>query len=339
VIVKITVAGLCGSDLHLFRETEPGLDPGTIMGHEFVGVVHEVGAAITKLKIGDRVLSPFSVLCGECYFCQHLLPGRCIHVQVYGWVSGGKGIQGAQAEYVRVPLADTTLSIIPPDITDEEGLFIGDIFATGYFCADNSDITIYKTLFPNSPVNVAVMGCGPVGLMGIISAFSLGATQVFAVDSISERLDFAQKFGAIPVNLAKENILEKIKQKTDQRGVDCVMEAVGSQEALKMAFKMVRPGGTISVVGVQTEDSYVAFQPVEAYDKNVTYKIGRCSAKNYQDRLIKIIREKKHDVTKIISHRIGFNSDEEVKKVYQIFNNRTNNCTKVVFYPSKKSSL
>eukprot|EP01124_Arcella_intermedia_P017309 TRINITY_DN24081_c0_g1_i1.p1 TRINITY_DN24081_c0_g1~~TRINITY_DN24081_c0_g1_i1.p1 ORF type:complete len:377 (-),score=60.17 TRINITY_DN24081_c0_g1_i1:22-1122(-) len=338
VIVRVTLAGLCGSDLHLFTEREKGLDIGTVMGHEFVGIVHQVGPKVTKFKVGDRVLSPFSVTCGDCYFCKHELPSRCIHAAVYGWVSGGKGYQGAQAEFVRVPFADSTLMVIPKEISDEEGLFMGDIFATGYFCADNADIAKLKAKYPDSPIKVAVIGCGPVGLMGIISAFSLGATEVFALDSVPERLSIAQKFGAIPVNVSTVDSLSLILERTEKRGVDCVLEAVGSQSALKAAYKLVRPGGVISVIGVQTEQAFSGFSPIEAYDKNITYKVGRCPAKNYLERLLSILKEKKFDITQIITHKVGFHTEEEIQNAYFIFNNKMNNCIKVVFYPSKKSS-
>jgi len=338
-IVRVTLAGLCGSDMHIYNDREKGIDPGTVMGHEFVGVVHMLGSAVTNLSVGDRVTSPFSICCGDCFFCKHDLPARCLFAATYGWVSKGVGIQGAQAEFIRVPFAGSTLHKIPNDISDEEALFVGDIFATGYFCADNSEIPRLKSKFPKDPIVAAVVGCGPVGLMAIFSALSLGATTVLAIDNVPERLKLAEEFGGIPVNFSVEDPVTRVFRETENRGADCVLEAVGSQSALRTAFKIARPGAVISVAGVQTEEQFSGFTPVQGYDKNITYKNGRCPVKIYMDKLFEIIQKRKVDITKIISHRILMNNDESIKRAYEMFNNKEENCTKVVFLPIQNSHL
>ena len=193
VIVQVTHTAVCGSDLHVYHARETGLDCGTAMGHEFVGVVVETGKAVKQLKKGDQVVSPFTTNCGYCYYCKIGLTCRCIHGQLYGWVQDGVGLHGGQAEFVRVPLADATLLKFEAPISAEEALLIGDVRSTGYYCADQ--IGIQK-----EGVYV-VLGCGPVGLMSIIAAQELGAEKIYAIDSIAERLALAESYGATPLNL------------------------------------------------------------------------------------------------------------------------------------------
>src|SRR3954470_12158436 len=165
VIVKVKVCAICGSDLHVYHEHEKGIDHGTAMGHEFAGEIVEVGKESRAFKKGDFVMSPFTTSCGKCFYCQIGLTCRCIHNQLYGWVEKGKGLHGGQAEYVRVPLADSTLMTVPEGVTIEEGLLLGDILSTGYFCAQQAEVK------PNG--TYAVIGCGPVGLMTILGAREL----------------------------------------------------------------------------------------------------------------------------------------------------------------------
>ncbi len=322
VIVKVSLTAICGSDLHIYHEREKGQDHGTIMGHEFVGTVIEVGDEVHSFKKGDEVLSSFSTSCGECFYCRQGLTSRCIKGHVYGWVKNGVGLQGVQAEYVRVPLADSTLVAIPEHVTLEEALLLTDVFPTGYFGADAAEI---------SPDGVyAVIGCGTVGLMGLIAAMDLGAKRIYAVDSIENRLALAQRFGATPINFMEEDPVAIIKDATNGRGADAVLEAVGSPEAERESIDIVRPGGIISVVGVPTEKHFT-FSPVEAYDKNLTYKVGRCPALYYIDRLIPIVQERKYDLDSIISHRLPLHQGVNG---YEIFDKKIDNCTKVLLIPS-----
>eukprot|EP01125_Pyxidicula_operculata_P022664 TRINITY_DN9489_c0_g1_i1.p1 TRINITY_DN9489_c0_g1~~TRINITY_DN9489_c0_g1_i1.p1 ORF type:complete len:367 (+),score=43.67 TRINITY_DN9489_c0_g1_i1:12-1112(+) len=336
-IVSVKLAGLCGSDLHVYTEREPGLDIGTTMGHEFVGIVSEVGPDVKHIKIGDRVACPFSVSCSDCYYCKHALPSRCSKAAVFGWVNKGNGLDGAQAEFVRVPMADSNLFIIPAEVSYESALLLGDVFPTGYFCADMSGISELKRKYPDEPIVGVVIGCGPVGIMTILSALYLGVTKVYALDTVDERLALAKSFGAEVIDIKNQDPLNIIKEQTDGRGADCVMEAVGGQNALRTAFNIARPGAIISSIGVQTEQEFKGFSPIEGYDKNITYKNGRCPVKNYISHLLDLLRQdanatpKRFDISRIISHHVPLNDEEKVIEAYVNFNNRQKNCTKVVF--------
>ncbi|MEK6782781.1 MAG: alcohol dehydrogenase family protein [Bacteroidota bacterium] len=318
VIVKIKICAICGSDLHVYHEHEKGLDHGTAMGHEFAGEIVETGKKVKTFHIGDLVMSPFTTNCGECYYCRMGLTCRCVRGQLYGWMHQGKGLQGGQAEYVRVPMAESTLKKIPEGVSIEEGLMLGDIISTGFFCAHQAEIK------PNN--TYAVVGCGPVGLMAILGAREYGAERVFAIDTVEERLNRAERFGAIPINASTQNAIEVIKEITEGRGADAVMEAVGNQSAGKLAYELVRPGGILSQVGVCT-DAHLPFSPVQAYDKNLTYKVGRCPARYFMDKLLPMVQQKKYDFTSIITHRMMLNEGEEA---YDIFANKKDNCVKIV---------
>lgn len=321
VIVKMKACAICGSDLHVYHERETGIDLGTAMGHEFAGEIVEAGSEVRLHKKGDVVMSPFTTSCGQCYYCMLGLTCRCIHNQLYGWIEKGMGLHGGQAEYVRVPMADSTLMKIPEGVSLEEGLLLGDILSTGFFCARQAEI---------KPGGVyVVIGCGPVGLMTIIGALEHGAEKVFAVDSVPARLAMASKFGAAPINGIAANAKELILEATQGRGADAVMEAVGSTSAVGLALELVRPGGIISSVGVCT-DQHMAFSPVQAYNKNLTYKIGRCPARAMMEKLIPLVQRKKYDVTSVFSHRMPLSKGVEG---YDIFSNKKDNCLKVVLLP------
>ncbi len=321
-IVKVSHTAVCGSDLHVYHEREKGLDCGTVMGHEFVGEIVEVGSDIRLLKKGDRVVSPFTTNCGNCYYCNIGLTCRCQKGQLYGWVQDGKGLHGAQAQYVRVPLADHTLLTFDEHIDPEEALLIGDVRSTGYFCAYQANIQA------NIDGVYVVIGCGPVGLMCIIAAQELGAQQVYALDGIPDRLKLAEQFGATAINIYQHNTKGIIADATEGRGADAVMEAVGSSSASRVAYELVRPGGVISSVGVHTSTSF-AFNPIEAYDKNITYKIGRSPARYFMQQLLQQTT-KKYQATDIITHR--FNLSEGVE-AYRIFDNKIEGCIKVILKP------
>ncbi len=318
VIVKVHLCGICGSDLHPYHEREKGLDHGTVMGHEFVGEIVEIGRDVRTLKKGDRVFSPFTTNCGRCFFCQKGLTCRCVAGQLFGWVANGVGLQGGQAECVRVPLAESTLLKMPDGVLPEQALLLGDVCSTGFFCADLAEAE------PGGAY--AVIGCGPVGLMAIVGARERGAEKIFAIDAIPERLALAQKFGATPIHVQIDDPIEILRSATDGRGADAAMEVVGSAAAAKLAVKLIRAGGIIATVGVHTEQE-MAFSPVEAYDKNLTYKIGRSPARAYMERLIPLVQKNKYDLTAIITHRWPLNRGVEA---YQIFDEKKDGCIKVV---------
>lgn len=317
-IVRVELGAVCGSDLHVYHGREAGLDPGTVMGHEFLGEVVEVGPEVRGLRPGAPVVSPFTTSCGSCFYCARGLTCRCPAGELFGWVADGAGLQGAQAEYVRVPLADSTLVAVPPDVSREAALFAGDVLSTGFFCAESAG-------FGEGAV-VAVLGCGPVGFMAVLAARELGAGRVVAVDSVPERLRLVEALGARGVDRSREDPLEALREETDGRGADAVLEVVGSPEATRLAFELVRPGGTISAAGVHTE-AHLAFSPVEAYDKNLTYRAGRCPARSYMDRGLELARAGRYDLEAIVSHRLTL---DEGRRAYEIFDQKLEGCTKVL---------
>lgn len=321
VIVKVKRCAICGSDLHVFHGREAGIDHHTAMGHEFTGEVVEAGRDVTSLRKGDQVMSPFTTSCGKCFYCLHGLTCRCVNSQLFGWVENGNGLQGGQSEYVRVPMADGTLVKIPEGITVDEALFMGDILSTGFYCAKQARVKPEETH--------VVIGCGPVGLMAVIGAKHYGSDKLFAVDTVPERLRMAKKFGATIIDASKENAIEKIKEATEGHGADAVMEAVGSSGAGKLAYDLIRPGGIISVVGV-CNDAHLSFSPVQAYNKNITYTVGRCPARAMIDELTPFVQNKKVDFTSIITHRMKLS---EGIAGYDIFANKKDNCLKVLLEP------
>ena len=321
VIVQITMSGICGSDLHVYHGRETGIDEGTVMGHEFVGTVIETGNAVKRFFKGSRVLSPFTTSCGECFYCRIGLTCRCEKGDLFGWVQDGHGLHGAQAQYIRVPMADTTLVPLSNDISEEKGLLLGDIFSTGYFCAENAGV--------NNKGIYVIIGCGPVGLMTILAAKDLGAENLFALDHSNDRLQMAKEFGAIPLNPLVTDVRSAIMNASNGRGADAVMEVVGSSDALRLAIGLLRPGGTISSVGVHTAKNF-SFSPGEAYDKNLVYKIGRCPAHYYAERLLREQVIQRSPVEKIITHHFSL---KEGVKAYDVFDKKMDNCIKAVLNP------
>jgi threonine dehydrogenase-like Zn-dependent dehydrogenase len=321
VIVGVRLTAVCGSDLHVYHERERGLDPGTVLGHEFVGEVLETGAGVETFKPGDRVASPFTTSCGRCFFCRRGLTCRCVDGQLFGWVEEGKGLQGTQAERVRVPLADSTLLGLPEDVSDEEGLLLGDVLSTGYFGTDLAGV--------DSSGIFAILGCGPVGLMAIVAARHRGAEGIYAVDSVPERLALARGFGAATVDHEEGSAVDVVREATEGRGADAVLEAVGSPAATRLAVDLVRPGGVVASVGVHTEERF-AFSPVEAYDKNLTYRGGRCPARHYMEKLLPLVRQGRYPLSSVISHRFALEGGPEG---YSLFDAKRDGCTKVVLRP------
>lgn len=320
MIVEVRVAAVCGSDLHVYRGLETGLDAGTVLGHEFVGEVVEAGPGAHGFRPGDLVVSPFTTSCGECFYCRSGLTARCVRGQLFGWVEQGKGLHGAQAELVRVPLAGSTLVRIPEDTPLEQALLVGDVLSTGWFGAEMAGAG------PGS--SLAVVGCGPVGLMAVIAGRELGAERVFALDSVPERLALAERFGAEPVDV-QQDALAAVREATHGRGADSVVEAVGSPGATRLAFDLVRPGGTLAAMGVHTEP-HLAIAPGEAYDKNLTYRAGRSPARRYMEKLLPLVQSRKYDLGSLISHRLSL---AEGPRGYDLFDRRLEGCTKVVLLP------
>jgi len=321
VIVEVEACAICGSDLHCYFEREQGMDPGTPMGHEFCGRIVEIGRAVRNFCVGDRVMSPFTTSCGRCFYCRCGLTCRCEQGQLFGWVSGGQGLAGAQAEYVRVPLADGTLLPIPEDISTDLALLLGDILSTGYFVAEQAQIKPDETQ--------VVVGCGPVGLMSIWAARTMGAERLFAIDLQADRLELALQWGAIPIHAQQEHPVDVIRSNTEGRGADAVLEVVGLEGAVRSSFDLLRPGGTLSAVGVCTSQ-HLPFSPVEAYDKNLHYHVGRCPARHYMERLIELARRDESMLSSVFTQRLPL---REGPDAYRRFAARQEGYQKVCLQP------
>lgn len=320
-IIKVHIAGVCGSDLHVYHARETGLDCGTAMGHEFVGEIIEVGKTVRHFKRGDVVLSPFTTNCGVCYYCSIGLTCRCEQNQLYGWVQEGEGLHGGQAEYVRVPMADASLMLLKEGVSAKAGLLLGDNFSTGYYCAEEAGVQPGGTY--------VVLGCGSVGLMAVLSLKMLGAERIYAIDAIPDRLQKAEEFGAKTLNFKTTDIVAQIKEATQGRGADAVLEIVGSPKAARLAMDLLRLGGTISTVGVHTSQHF-SFSPIEAYDKNLTFKIGRCPARHYMSKLMEKARTYDEQISSVITHDFSL---KEGVEAYRIFDKKEDGCIKAVLIP------
>lgn len=329
VIVEVDVAGICGSDLHPYLGRERGLDRGTIMGHEFVGRVVEVGRSVRALERGDRVVAPFTTSCGACASCVIGLTSRCGRGQLFGWVESGRGLHGAQAELVRVPLADTTLVAVPDALRDDAlALLAGDVLSTALFAAELADVRAGDV--------VAIVGCGPVGLLAVRAALAREAREVFALDTVASRLALAERFGATPVQIGATPVqvgdldaIAFVRGRTDGRGVDRVIEAVGSPQATRSAADLLRPGGVLAAVGVHSEQ-HLALSPGELYDRNLTYAAGRCPARRMLPAALDLAQRDAALLVEMISHRLPLSQGVDA---YRRVAARAEGWAKVVLVP------
>ncbi len=285
VVVRITTSAVCGSDLHQYHGRGGGLvERGAVMGHEFMGIVEELGSAVKAVRAGDRVVVPFSISCGGCEWCRRRLPTQCTTTgrAVFGG-RFGKVFPGGQAERIRVPFADYLCERVPPTMTDDDALFLGDILSTAYCCAENGGIR------PGDVV--AVFGAGPVGLLAMQSAQLFGPARVFAVDRVDYRLALAAELGAEPVNVDTSDPAEQVRALTDGRGPDVVLECVGHETPFTQAIQAVRAGGAVSSVGVYVETT-MGFQAREAITHTMPLKDtphGYAIFDRKEDRAIKVM--------------------------------------------------
>lgn len=321
VVLRVDLCAICGSDLHVYRGVEAGLDAGTVMGHEFLGTVIESGQAVRSFRPGTRAVCPFSTSCGRCFACLRGLTSRCRESQLFGWVQGGRGLHGGQAELVRVPLADATLVALPADVPAEQALLAGDVLSTGFHCAENGGVARGDV--------VVVLGCGPVGLCAVLGARALDAELVLAVDSVPERLELAERYGARALRLGLDDVPTLVRAASENRGADVVLEVVGSPQASALAYELVRTGGTISAPGVHNEPTF-AITPGQMYDKNLTYRAGRAPARAYMERVLARLRARELDLAGLFSHRMTL---EEAPRGYEIFDQKKERCTKVLLAP------
>jgi len=361
-IIKVTSTAICGSDLHIYDGYIPTMESGDILGHEFMGEVVEVGKQVQNLKPGDRVVVPFTIACGNCYYCQHEMwslcdnsnPNAWMLEKAYGYSGSGLfgfshmmgGYAGGQAEYVRVPFADVGPLKITNGLSDEQVLFLSDIFPTGYMAAENCNIKAGDI--------VAVWGCGPVGQFAIKSAYLLGAEQVIAIDRFPERLQMAEeKGGAKVLNYTEVNIVEKLRELTGGRGPDACIDAVGMEShgvtpdaiydkikqtlkletdrphVLREAIQACRKGGIVSIPGVY--GGIIDKVPMgAAFGKGLTFKMGQTHVQKYLKPLLKLVENGEIDPGFVISHKLSL---DEAAHGYQIFRDKLDNCTKVVLKP------
>ena len=362
-IIKVTRTAICGSDLHLFDGFIPTMEEGDILGHEFMGIVEEVGPAVDNLKRGDRVVVPFTIACGQCFFCKKKLWAACDNTNpnahlleaAYGHSGSGLfgyshmmgGYAGGQAQYVRVPFANMGPLKIESDLPDEKVLFLSDIFPTGYMAAENAQIQEGDT--------VAVWGAGPVGQFAIASAFMLGAARVIAIDRIPERLALARSVGAITVDYSEKDVsvLTALNDLTGGLGPDACIDAVGLEAhmgdlqglydtvkvalmletdcsgVLRQAIQAVRKGGTLSIPGVY--GGLLDKVPFgAAFGKGITMKMGQTNMHNYMKPLLERVEKGQIDPSYIISHRITL---DDAPEMYKVWRDKKDKVTKIVIDP------
>jgi threonine dehydrogenase-like Zn-dependent dehydrogenase len=314
-LVKVTLSAVCGSDLHILHGQTP-VNPGAVLGHEFVGVVEEVGSEVKRFNRGDRVVPSFFTSCGVCPLCRKGWFSQCVNKATFGHGEQFGGLGGGQSEYVTVPLADHSMELIPEGMTDEQAIFVGDILATGFFGAERAEIK------PGDAV--AVIGAGPVGLMATMSAQLFGSARVFVVDMVESRLELAAALGGIPINAKKVNPIEAIKEHTAGLGADSSVECVGLLSAVDTAIRTVRGGGTVSMVGFPS-DKTGEFPYARVWAKSLTFRAGWCNVQAYMRPLLDLIAAGRLKPDSIISHRMKLDQAEEA---YRIFDARE--ATKVV---------
>ncbi|EJW11600.1 Threonine dehydrogenase [Rhodovulum sp. PH10] len=361
-IIKVTACAICGSDLHLYDGIMPGMETGDVLGHETMGEVVEVGKDNTKLKVGDRVVVPFTISCGECFFCRRGLysgcersnPDKAAAEKLWGHSPAGLfgyshllgGYPGGQAQYLRVPYADVGPIEVPEGLTDEQVLFLSDIFPTGYMAAENCNIHGGDT--------VAVWGCGPVGQMAIKSAFLLGAERVIAIDTVPERLALARRSGAVTLDFMDEDIYDKLQDMTSGRGPDSCIDAVGTEahvtasadsvldrvktatfmgtdrpHVLRQAINCCRNFGTVSIVGVY--GGLLDKMPMgSAVNRGLTFRMAQTPVQRYLPELMARIERGEIDPSFIITHRAGL---EDGPELYKTFRDKQDGCVKVVLKP------
>jgi threonine dehydrogenase-like Zn-dependent dehydrogenase len=362
IILKVTATAICGSDLHIYSGGIPQPRP-MVLGHEFMGIVEEIGSEVKNLKRGDRVVVPFPIACGHCFFCNHDLPGHCENSNpkkygpegglltekggaLFGYTDLYGGYDGGQAEYVRVPYGDYGPRLVPDDLTDEQVLFLTDIFPTGYTGIDWGEVKGGET--------VAIFGSGPVGIMAAKSAWLRGAARVINVDTLQYRLDKAKAAANSETVLWEgngKNVIEYIRSATEGRGADVCVEAVGfepdrnlldrakavinlekgSPKVLESCMSAVRRGGTVSVLGVYPT-TYDNFPIGQFFDKGIILKGGQAPAHKYIDKLLTYVAEGKVTLNDIITHRLPLS---EVSHGYSIFKKKEEDCVKVVLDPWK----
>lgn len=318
-IVRVTLASICTSDLHIKHGSVPRAVPGITVGHEMVGIVEETGADVTKVKPGDRVTVNVETFCGHCFFCRQGFVNNCEDPDG-GWALGCR-IDGGQAEYVRVPQANQGLNQIPDSVSDEQALFVGDILATGYWAARISEIKKEDT--------VLIIGAGPTGICTLLCVLLKDPRQVIVCETDPQRADFVRRHypQVLVCNPAKEDIEAFVKSHSDHGGADVVLEAAGAENTFEMAWKCARPNAIVTVVALYDRPQLLPLP--DMYGKNLTFKTGGVDGCDCEA-ILKLIEEGKIDTTPLITHTLPLN---QIEKAYQIFEEKKDGVIKVAVKP------
>jgi len=316
-LVRVEASGICGSDLHIYHGRFP-VETGFTIGHEFVGTVLEAGPDVERVAVGDRILGCFHIACATCSTCLRGDYHRCERGRTFGHGSNLGDLQGAQAEQLLVPRANLALRRVPEGMSDEVALFAGDVMGTGYHAVAHAGLRAGDT--------VAVLGLGPVGLCAVQAAAAAGATQIFAVDTVGQRLEMAARFGATPLHLEEADPKRVVRAATEGRGVDVVVDAVGDPGPLAMAVSLVRDAGTVSGIGAYAGKGEV---PIGlAWLKGLTLRLGLANVIAHVDRVLALIEAGKLDPAPLVTHRMKL---DEAAEAYRIYNNRE--ALKIVLTP------
>jgi alcohol dehydrogenase len=320
VIIRVTTAAICGSDIHIRHGLVPGIGPGTIMGHEFVGVIERAGNAVTRFKPGDRAAAPAAVWCGTCPFCRRGDVQYCINGGVWGGGELlGRGLSGVQTSRVRVPYADVCLTPIPDAVPDDQAVFVGDVFSTGYYASREGHI--------EAGDSVAVFGCGPIGLAAVVSAWQFGARRVIGIDMFPNRLAIARNFGATVIDARDGAVAERVRNAAGGEGVDVAVEAVGKTETFELALQSVRRGGSVSAVGLFFEP--VTFPIHELVTRGLRLSMGLGNL-GFMSRLMSMIAAKRVDLSPLVTHTFPL---EDALQAYDLVENHKESCIKVLLKP------
>jgi len=317
-VVRVTSAGICGSDLHLYHG-RIDIEPGFVIGHEFTGVVEEVGASVGRVQPGDRVVGAFQTACGTCWFCRRRWYHNCTSMRLFGFGMAAGNLSGAQAERVLVPNADLALLSIPDELKEAQALFVGDILTTAHQAVRNAAFRPGDT--------IVVIGCGPVGLLAQRCVLLQGAGVVYALDRDAARLRIAAEHGAIPLNIDEQSADDAILEATDYRGADAVIECVGAEAALNAAIQLVRRNGVVSVAGVYTDD-ISPFPYGDLWMKDVRLVGGLCNVLAFWEEAMALVTYGRLDPSFIVSHELPL---AEAPNAYRLFDRRE--ALKVVLHP------
>lgn len=304
-IVRVEATGICGSDLHIYHGRVE-IEPGFTIGHEYVGTVVDAGDSVTEVSVGDRVLGCYCTACGGCFHCRRAEYHKCDSGRVFGHGATLGSLQGAQAEQVLVPHANLTLRRVPDGLSDEAALFAGDVAGTAYHAVADSGFEPGGT--------AAVLGLGPVGLCAVQMAKAAGASTVVAVDTVEERLNVAESFGAVPVHLTEGDPRAEVKRLTEKRGVDLAIEAVGHPDALDLACRLARKAGSVSVTGVYAERTEVHMGVV--WIKALTLRTGHANVIGHLDRVLALLGSGVVDPAPLVTHRMALDDAPEAYEAY-----------------------